>query len=247
MLLNDLSLRLLDKHSGLLKPSEYPNSIEFPRVLGLFGSSSRTWEYIKELREFSTRWEYAFTIGSVAGELLYSKIESSRDHESVRIKNHKIEVKPEYDSDSNTLIDHILIDEKNVAKMKYKGDEEIKKRNELIRSNKFSIGFVAQIHSHPEIQIPGVDKKIYTFFSRQDMLSLVQGDIPLLGLVGDRLWLAGKTTISTVPDHRELQEVTQLEINGSEREFVQLAGDTLSRHNIVLYMGRFGSSSLVKV
>src|SRR5690606_4222004 len=106
-----------------------------------------------------------------------------------------------------------------------------------------------RVHSHPLVQVTGSEKKIYTFFSTQDVMSLLGGSSPLLGMVSDRLWIIGKTAEaqtllkSETEKHNlslDLSEVTRAEIAGDERKFLDLAAATLSKYELAGYLAPIG-------
>jgi hypothetical protein len=257
----DLAQLLLDNKTTPLPRLRWPEEILLPTKSagGLLGGTKNLfWEEIKHLREYtdvsadkfpeshtgSTGWEYEFIVAYVNGEVYFSDPHTSRSYDQVSA-GHSLHIETEFDESNKTVRDKILLDKQQVGVNLYIGEEKIKQRNQMIEGGNMRVGFVCYIHSHPQIQVPRLDKRIYGFFSSQDIESLIKSPLHCLGLVTDRLWLVCKTSHSTMPTHRDLHAVTSTEALNPE-ELRSMAADTMSRYELVLYEGKFGDK-LVRV
>src|SRR5690606_31449423 len=133
------------------------------------------WEKIKKLREYtdksakkfskdhegSTGWEYSVTMAYVDGSFYYSGIKNSKNYTQVRAQ-HSLSIKPEIDNKNEIVRDNIILDDNKVGILIYKGANEIEARNEAVRNRERKYGFVCNFHSHPQNQVKGLDKNIYT-------------------------------------------------------------------------------------
>lgn len=263
-------------------PSEiYPPSESTGGIFG-FGAENSFWRKVKDLREFtdrssdkfseghqgSTGWEYGFDLVVVEGKYFYTQSYTSRNYEQVQSQT-SLKVEPSWQdygsAGKKILVDKIFLNQVEVGKINYIEEPQIKERIAKAYDGKLQIGFISSFHSHPRNQyvLPNGQKYfIYTFFSEQDLKSLMGGRSHMLGLVTDRLWIAARTDTSSMPSQAELSAITQLEYditlkqtregitpNGNSaeyQEFINLASDTFRKHNIVLYMAKFGSK-LAKV
>ncbi len=264
MKLTELAQTLISNNHSPLPRRRWPDRINVPTkssggLLG-FGASNVFWQKIHQLRDFtdkgsekfseehqgSTGWEYEMQTIYIDGELYYTTPTSSLDYEKVSSKSRILNVETKLDSRTETLKDEFKLDGKTIITKSYVGRENIKRRNDRIDDNKYLYGFLCHFHSHPLNQISGIDHKIYTFFSRQDLYSFMSGNQLLMGLVTDRVWLLGKTSEAEIPDHRELHTATQAEAFTPER-LIQVAGDLMSRHEWALYVAGFDDSFFLRV
>jgi len=255
MFFGELAQLLLENKTTPLPRQKWPTEILLPTksVGGFFGGNKNLfWEEIKHLREYtdvsadkfpenhagSTGWEYEFIVADVNNEVYFSNPHTSRSYDQVSA-GHSLHIETEFDEPRKTVRDKILLDKQQVGENLYVGEDKIKQRNQIIESGNMRVGFICYIHSHPQIQVPRLDKRIYGFFSAQDIDSLLKSPLHCLGLVTDRLWLVCKTSHSTMPTHRDLHAVTSTEAYKPE-DLVSLAADTMSRYELVLYEGKFG-------
>lgn len=222
---------------------------------GFFSSKNIFWEQIKKLREYtdsgadrfsekhqgSTGWEYEMMMVYVDGKFYYSQITTSKDYNQVS-SQHQIQMQGNFDEKTKVLTDTVSIDDKEVGKILYRSEKEITDRNNKIKENKFTLGFACHFHSHPQVQLAGRDKRIYTFFSPTDINSLLSSRTPLMGLVTDRVWLLVKpSTNNFAPSQPELQEVTRVEANEPEK-LEQAAADLMKKYGWTLYVAKFGGT-----
>ncbi|MCA9379123.1 hypothetical protein KC640_01720, partial [Candidatus Dojkabacteria bacterium] len=229
---------------------------------GLFRSTNIFWEKIATLRKYtdsgadnfsekhhgSTGWEYEIMMAYIDGKFFYSSPTTSKDYTQVQSK-HSLRFEMEHDPRSKTpsVKDHIFIDDKKVGSLVAHGPEQIQARNRKMQEKTFQAGFVCHFHSHPQIQLQGSKRRIYTFFSPQDLNSLMYGSTPIMGLVTDRLWLLVKPPTNNLPPTRqELQEVTRVEVQDPE-SLTNAAGKLMQKYNWTLYTAKFGAGKLVKV
>lgn len=242
----------------------FPQELPIPRDSrsGFFKSTNIFWEKIATLRKYtdsgadnfsekhqgSTGWEYEMMMVYIDGKFFYSTPTTSKDYNQVQSK-HDIRFELEHDFKSKTpsVKDHIFVDDKKVGSLIAYGQEQIQARNKKMQEKTFQAGFVCHFHSHPQIQLQGTERRIYTFFSPQDLNSLMYGSTPLMGLVTDRLWLLVKPgTNNLAPTHQELQEVTRVEVQNPE-SLPDAAGKLMQKYNWTLYTARFGEGKLVRV
>lgn len=224
-----------------------------------FGSGNTFWKKIRNLRKYtdvdsfkfseeyqgSTGWEYGFHTIYIDGSFHYSPIETSKEYERIGSRSLALEIDTQVNQQKRIVEDIVRLNGNVIKTIKYKGEKQIEHRNERMKSGKFKMGFLCHVHSHPQIQIRGLAKRIYTFYSRQDVLALMNSGLYLEGLITDKLWLLGKTNESILPEHSELQQATIAEANEPEK-FIEIAGDTMSRNGFVLYVAEFGRN-LVRI
>ncbi len=255
MRFEELAETLLHNHNQPLARSQWPQEILLPTKSNpsLFGGgTSIFWEKVSQLRKYtdvsadkfpkehsgSTGWEYEFVVACVDDSIYFSDPYTSRNYEQVS-SGHSLQIDMSFDQVKQIVTDKVLLDQKQVGVNVYMGRENIDKRNDKIKRGVMPVGFVCHIHSHPQIMSPNLDKAIYTFFSPQDIESLLTKELNCLGLVSDRLWLACRTKDSTMPTHRDLHSVTTAEAL-TPGDLVNIASDIMSRYEIVLYVSPFG-------
>lgn len=244
-------------------PTSYPELIYAPaesRPGLFFGGSNIFWEKIKELRKYtdstadkfskehvgSTGWEYEMMMAEFDGKFFYSAPSTSRDYTQVTSK-HSLGVKPALDNATMTLTEEVTIDDKVVSKTKITGRDKVEKRIKEVWSGEASTHktrpqFVCHFHSHPQVQVSGSEKRIYTFFSSQDLSSLLYGSTPIMGLVTDRLWLLMKPKNSGLsPTPADLQEVTRTEAQ-DPANLEAKAAEVMNKYGFALYVAPFGGT-----
>lgn len=252
MTFSELSKSLLSRSI-----TSFPDSISAPSDSrpGFFSSTNIFWEKIEQLRKYtdssaerfskehqgSTGWEYEMMMVFVDDKFYYSSISTSRDYTQVSSK-HSIKIDPDFNSKDLILVDKILVDEKQVGSMTYRGRDEIAKREQKVKDGNYNMGFVCHFHSHPQVQVSGLDKRIYTFFSPVDINSLLYGRTPLMGLVTDRVWLMVKPqTSNTAPTSQELQEITRVEAT-DPGQLETKAAELMNKYGWTLYVANFKGS-----
>lgn len=255
----EFSQKLL-RHELSIFPKEF--SIPADSRGGFLKSTNIFWEKITTLRKYtdsgaknfsesyqgSTGWEYEMMMAYVDGKLFYSIPTTSKDYNQVQSRHSlRFEMEHDFKSQTPSVKDHIFIDDKEVGSLTAYGQEQINERNKKMREKTFQAGFVCHFHSHPQIQLQGSERRIYTFFSPQDLNSLIYGSTPLMGLVTDRLWLLVKPqTNIPAPTHQELQDVTRVEVQDPEN-LPGAAGNLMRKYNWTLYTARYGEGKLIKV
>lgn len=243
---------LLSKSVG-----SFPDNISVPNDSrsGLFSSTNIFWEKIEQLRKYtdstaerfskehqgSTGWEYEMMMVFVDDKFYYSAISTSRDYTQVTSK-HSIQIEPDFDSKNLVLVDKVLVDGKQVGSLTYKGNTEIENREQKVKSGNYNMGFVCHFHSHPQVQVNGLNKRIYTFFSPTDINSLLYGSTPLMGLVTDRVWLLVKPENNNfAPTPQELHDITRVEANQPD-QLEAKAAELMNKYGWTLYVAKFKSS-----
>jgi hypothetical protein len=263
MTFKELATKVFGDKNKLLLRREWPQALSVPAdqeggIIGL-GAKNRFWDKVKKLREYtdsgsdkfsdehrgSTGWEYELMMIFVNGQFYYSTPSTTRNYTEVS-SSHRLHIDVSQDPKSGVILDRIYLGEKQVGTLRYQKEEERQKRKHAIQDGKYLTGFFAHFHSHPQVQVPEVGKRIYTFFSTEDMDSFARGSYPIMGLVTDRLWLLGRT--QEFMDHyssqihrigAELGEVTRVELLG-EDALLKTAGEVLSRYELAAYTSRFG-------
>jgi hypothetical protein len=265
MLLTQLATQIFDTPQRLLPRRQWPVVIfpPYQRVGGFlgFGAKNKFWLAVQELRQFtdkeadsfsenhqgSTGWEYSQLLVWFQGQIYYSSVNSSRDYQSVTSAN-AINVYPDFDAKNYTLADKLYVDSKYVGAEYYYGADAINHRNELIQQNKYQLGFLMHLHTHPQMKLKPQSPPYYSWFSLTDINSFRVSNYPLLGLVTDRLWVLGKTPeFMNLPKEellnfqRDLNVVSQAEIAG-ENKLRTAASDFCSKYELVCYTAQFGQS-----
>lgn len=252
MTFSEFSKSLLGKNINT-----FPDSISAPgdSRSGLLSSTNIFWEKIEQLRKYtdstaerfskehqdSTGWEYEMMMVYVDNKFYYSAVSTSREYTQVSSK-HSIKIDPDFDSKNLVLVDKIMIDDKQVGNITYRGKDEIDKREAKVKNGNYDMGFVCHFHSHPQVQVNGLDKRIYTFFSPTDINSLLYSSTPLMGLVTDRVWLLVKPqTNNLAPTPQELHDITRTEANQPE-QLEMKAAELMNRYGWTLYVASFKGS-----
>lgn len=252
MQFNELAKSLLTKSI-----TSFPETISAPSDsrAGFLSSQNIFWEKIEQLRKYtdstaerfskehqgSTGWEYEMMMVYVDDKFYYSSASTSRDYTKVSSK-HSIQIEPDFHSKDMVLVDKILVDDKQVGALTYRGKSEIEKRESKVKNGNYNMGFVSHFHSHPQVQVSGLDKRIYTFFSPTDINSLLHSSTPIMGLVTDRVWLLIKPeTNNIVPTAQELHEITRVEANHPD-QLESKAAELMNKYNWTLYVGNFKGS-----
>lgn len=191
----------------------------------------------KNRTEGAVGYEYAITGVFLIDTLYYSNpIVGDYKHVSTATRSN---IKPVYVGSKNEKVKFELqINDKKVTTKLYK-TEDISK--ELL------YGIAAQFHTHPKyIHTQAISQ--YSFFSPQDIASLVSGSGYILGLVvGRELWIAGKTDQSRMIPNTILAHASKLEaLQGNESVVSFLRSQSIKDYGIVLYFGKLGGS-LTKV
>ncbi len=174
-------------------------------------------------------WEYAVTAFFLIDEIYISSAIAG-DYSSVSIKN-SVDLKPLY-KDNNTKVQFEL----SIGKKKFKTKYYI--TSELM--NGYLYGNVASFHTHPKYFLsPGTFQ--YTFFSGQDIISLLSSNAPILGLIaGRKLWLACKTSKSRMIPNGVLAEASQIELMQGQDGLNKYVKENLKEFGIVFYAGSLG-------
>lgn len=175
--------------------------------------------------------EFAFSVLYFYDQIYISKVFGG-DKQSVSI-SHRYGAKPVYTKDNSKLNFEISFDEKIFKTKLYD--------SKLFSGTKLNHGIVATFHSHPKFYIErGVSQ--FTFFSSQDISSLLHGRTPVLGLVaGSDVWLACKSDISSMIPGNLLQEATRLELEKGNDEVAKFVKSNLKDFGIPIYKGKIGS------
>lgn len=197
----------------------------------------------------STGWEYEMMMAWFDGYFYYSTPQTTKEYTQVT-SHHTLKVHPKVDQKTRVLSEEVLIDEKSVGTKKYSDRLIVDKRIQKFWSNQrdpndvLQPRFVCHFHSHPQNQIPGQERRVYSFFSPTDIQSLVTGSTPMMGLVADRLWLLvnpvyhlGQGQLTT-PSQGHLQEITQVEVATPET-LEDKAGELMREYGWKLYVGGF--------
>lgn len=219
--------------SKLLELSQYPEIISF---------DSKTVANIKSIHSYTnpTRlfkkdglsgWEYAFSIFFLIDELYISPIISGT-YQQVQVA-HKVSFKTIPLQNERVSIE-IALDKRTFKSKPYP--------YERLRS-RVNQGFIASFHSHPTEM---VESKAYSsFFSAQDIRSLVYGSIPMLGLVTHTdIWFLGKSKGSQNISVSVLQESSRLLNKEGVLAVKQFLKQSAKDSGIAMYQGRVGGSSV---
>ncbi len=257
----DFTQKLLK--AKVLSLGEYPQKLSVPggQVGGFlgFGAKSKFWDRIEKLRRFtdsgsqnfsdqhegSTGWEYEMMLAFVNGKFFYSSPTTIRNYTQVSSR-HSLKINSKMDN--QTIVDEVILDDKVVGSLRYFTENEKKKRSDAISNQEYQVGFVCHFHTHPKMRQSGEERDFYHFFSLQDMQSLISSSVPMMGLVGDKLWLVGKTkeflTVIQEGKHvyelgRDLGIVTRAEKDGNE-QMLSVAGEFFHKYKLAGYVGEFG-------
>lgn len=249
----------------VLTLSEYPNRLPLPagQVGGFlgFGAKSKFWERIYKLRnhtdsgsqsfsesyEGSTGWEYEMMLAFVNGKFFYSQPTTIRNYTQVSSR-HSLTINTKMQN--KTIVDEVVLDEKVVGSLRYYLEEDVRARSKAIEANSYLAGFVCHFHTHPQMKRKDETQSYYHFFSTQDMQSLISSNVPLMGLVADKLWLVGKTKefLELLNDDRytyslgsDLAIVTRSEKQGPE-VMEQAAAEFFHKYKLAGYVAPLGSS-----
>jgi hypothetical protein len=174
-------------------------------------------------------WEYAFSILFFIDNIYISKVISG-NYQSVSI-GHKYNFVPTYTEQNKKVEFEIQLDDK---KYKTKIFETEKIRENLI------YGIAINFHTHPKyLHMPGISQ--YTFFSPQDIASLLNGSAPVQGLVmGPDLWLACRTKDSKMISPNLLSEASRIELNQGVDKIELFIKQNFKEFGIVFYHGKVG-------
>jgi hypothetical protein len=240
--------------------SVWPSKLYLPSERGgLFGlgSSSKIWQHVKDLREFtdigsksfseshtgSTGWEYGAGLVLFWDNLHFSETFTSRNYTEV---NSSISVKVTTTSTNSSVTDRLIINDKESDTRTFLGDE-INKRAELINSKQYPLQIAGIVHTHPKVKV-GSDKIAYTFFSTTDIHSWIASKMPLTVLVTDRIWVLGMTKEFQTHHHhnlqmlsRELNAVSRAELESLDKLY-ESASAWASSLELALYVAEFGGS-----
>jgi hypothetical protein len=243
MMLTDLSKNILGKLKiqSSLSISDWPSDITLESEVT---KNLRSLESYTNKESFLTPsqgavgWEYGIYIYFVIDKIYISNTIKG-DYESVNISK-KINLDPVY-----------LNEKKQVSQS---GGEFVKFNLELngkkVTTNTYKTrdlqtglinGVIANFHTHPKFYH---DKNTsqYTFFSSQDISSLIYGRTPMLGLLaGSNIWVCCKTSISQMIPSQLLSEASRLELNEGVNGVNLFIQNALNDFGIVFYHGTFGS------
>jgi len=253
-----LAEKLLDPNEPAFTVNDWPTTLYYPTETtpGWFSQKNKFWTLVKDVHKFtinyadkftekhegSTGWEYSFIMIYAAGSIFYSKPVTSKEYTSVSSK-YQLGTDMIYNKTNLELYDKVLLNGYEVGRVRWKGEPELKKRSQLIEQKKFKLGFIANFHTHPLSQYPqyGIDKKIYSFFSGQDMASFFGSSMKMTGLITDKLWIACKTDLSTIPSAEDIQSMTQAEAYDAEH-FEEIIEQVMNKYHIVIYKAEFGKN-----
>jgi hypothetical protein len=243
MMLTDLSKNILTKlkNTGSLTLSDWPTDITLESEVT---KNLRSLESYTNKESFLTPsqgavgWEYGIYIYFIIDKIFISNTIKG-DYESVNISK-------------KVNIDTVYLNEK---KQISKSGGEFVKFNLDLNGKKFVTntyktkdlqsglinGVIANFHTHPKYYH---DKNTsqYTFFSSQDITSLLYGRTPILGLLaGNNIWICCKTSNSQMIPSSLLAEASRLELNEGVNGVNKFIQSSLSDFGIVFYHGTFGS------
>lgn len=237
MTLTEISKKFLP----LLQEGKFPKFSQWPSSILLESAITENNRKINKMTNsegfFSNREhgavgnEFAFSVLYFYDQLYISKVFGG-DRQSVSI-SHRYGAKPIYTSDNKKLQFEISFDEKNFKTKLYE--------SKVFNGIKLIHGIVATFHSHPKFYIErGVSQ--FTFFSGQDITSLIYGRTPVLGLVaGSDVWLACRSDISAMIPGNLLQEATRLELEKGNDEVAKFVKANFKDFGIPIYKGKIGS------
>lgn len=221
--------------SKILELSHYPEIISF---------DSKILTSIKSIHSFTnpTRlfkkdglsgWEYAFSVFLLIDEIYVSPIISGT-YQQVQVA-HKVSFKTIPLQNEKAII-QIELDKRTFKSKPYS--------YELLRT-KVNQGFVASFHSHPTELF---DSKSYSsFFSAQDLQSLLYGSIPILGLVTRTdIWFLGRSKVSQNIPVQILHEASLVLNKDGTSELKRFLKQSTKDYGITMYHGRIGGSSVVR-
>lgn len=225
----------------ILQGGKYPKFSQWPSSILLESAITESNRKINKMTNsegfFSKREhgavgnEFAFSVLYFYDQIYISRILSG-DKQSVSI-SHRYSAKPIYNSDNTKLQFEISFDQKSF-KTRFL-------ETKLFNKVKLIHGIVATFHSHPKFY---VERGVYqfTFFSGQDISSLIYGRTPVLGLVaGNDVWLACRSDLSVMIPSNLLQEATRLELEKGNDEVVKFVKSNFKDFGIPIYKGKIGS------
>jgi hypothetical protein len=175
-------------------------------------------------------WEYGFSTLFLIDEIYISK-SISGNYQSVSM-GHSFSFKPVYSEDNSKLKFEILLDDKKHISKSYE--------TKTLSNDSVIYGLSASFHTHPKFYHQ-TGQAQYTFFSGQDITSLLYGRTPILGLIaGSKIWLACKTSISRMISGEHLAQASRIELEQGNDAVTKYIKENMKEYGIVFYYGSLG-------
>lgn len=192
----------------------FPYQYELPR------SITFTSEFYKKSIELykatrSDKRERAISVFWADGDLILSSV----------IKGSNRSVTPR----NNITVEYIPIPNKMYYKKRVILDGKKYSEKDMYYKNvpkTIEVKYLFNMHTHPPYEYNG--RNYYSFFSLQDIRSLLSSGAVITGMIGDKIWLLVRTNQTPTV----LPEINESEINVESLE---------SRLHIAVYMGEFNS------
>lgn len=182
-------------------------------------------------REGSGGWEYAFSALVVMDKIHISKAISG-DYGSVQVK-HRYGLNPFYKDNNYKVQFEVQFDDRKVKTTWY----DTPKIQQF-----FPHGIIASFHTHPKYYHQDGSFQ-YTFFSGQDISSVVHGGIPIQGMIaGKHMWLACKTANSVMIPNELLSEASRIEYREGMNAVPNYVKSNFAQFNVPIYFGNVGGS-----
>lgn len=175
-------------------------------------------------------YEYALSAVFLVDKL-YLSDPIRGNYQNVRVGT-SLQLKPIYQGSRN---------EKVRFELTLNGKKRTTSTYETGKINKlFLYGVAASFHTHPKY-FHNESLSQYTFFSPQDIASLVRGGLYISGLVFDRyLWLACKVDGATMIPSNKLSAGSRAELEGYDRLVSYVKSETWSEYGVMFYEGKLG-------
>ncbi|WKZ31271.1 MAG: hypothetical protein QY318_00655 [Candidatus Dojkabacteria bacterium] len=204
--------QLYQKMRAWNKSGTFPYEFELPDVISF---PEDFWKKVIELYKLtkSDGNERAISVFWADGELVLSSVVRG-DSRSVK-PNNKIRVSYVQSKHQGYLTKEVYVDEK-----KYMSKDVYHKR----APKEIEIKYLFNMHTHPPHNMQD-GSTFYSFFSLQDLRSLLGSNAVITGMIGDKLWLLFRTVKTPqLPADFEEREIS-VETLGSRLELGVYSGD----------------------
>ncbi|MDA9865583.1 hypothetical protein N9C96_02795, partial [bacterium] len=216
--------------------NKFPPLSGWPKEITL---DTQAWSGIQRLYNLTQmdNFEYESSFFYVEGEtFITTPKRGTRENVTA---DHSLQVKYEVNKKRKLYYQNVIIDGKVVSKKGIRPDK---------LPQKTDIGFLFNIHTHPE-HVNYNNQVTYSFFSDTDIRSLIGSSAIVTGLVTDSFWLVAKTdnVISQIGEvgHELLYQISEKAFSG-EDYLDEIIRENMSRWGLVFYRGDF-KNRLVRI